>query len=436
MIRDGIITDEKSTRWGKKAWKSIKLQDNLTNMKFQSWTYMTDLIWETGDYEYFKQIMDPYALMLYLGIYEPVNIPEVSEKCVDEDLRCKEVWGVLKRNDKEEIMELVKKTDDSGEKYLRKIAKGKNINDITVKEILRAITKYRVFFIEDAYNSWVLQPDPEAFAFSVISNYTIRKRILTQFRITPAVGVPINMMEPKRNRLIRFPCYVSENLFSWDRVQVHKFHDEVRIFDKNGRKFEYKEETMKEILKLQISGLFDAVVSEEGKIRFYDILCIQDVWVYDRPLTERIKYFWNFAPNDVKSNVCWSWEEIAKLWKHENVLVRNLNREYSPVLKDAWIFPFSQIVQLKVKGKGEGKYGHSLQTLDNKIVFLMKGWYKSRRIGWIVDVDKDGNILRFREDLTIPESSQTIEKVWGSLKPNKRKITWRCEDGRLYNAED
>lgn len=435
MIRDGLLLDNKGYPKSGKAENNFStyLNDDIKPMSFNSWCTLMDHINITGDYKYLYQIKDPYALMLILGVYEKVSIPPNSPKkeAYDGKISCEEVWDVLKENDLGNLVKLVERINEFELEYLKKIASGKNIEEITVKKAFQILAEYRNFHFSDAYTTWVLQPDQEAISFAIISKYTNRMIKTPKYRITPALGIPINMMYPRGVKYdTRFPCLVSRNWFDVARhVQVHKSLDKIRVFDSSGNSVELTDEQYEELNMLLIDGLFDGFMKSDGEFVLYDIVCINDIWLHNRPLYERCKFFWHFGTLGATSLYAWNWKDIRELKGSvffDDVIIRNLNRPYCPIMRDAWVSLSSNVVQAVIKREPGRRNTCTLRSSDNVVLFTFKGNRISRDdMGKVVDVDLDGTVLRYRFDLKEAQSWENIKEAWNVKEPPGKKIRWR-----------
>lgn len=436
MIRDGINLEPKKKQMGK---KSNKTRSTIKTMKYKSFCNLLQHVNITKDKIYARQLKDPYALMLIAGVYETVSLPNVppSTALYDPDITCEHIWKILKENYFPKIETLMKKIGPAGQHYLKQIAAGKNLEGLTMKDTLRELSEVREIDFEDAYGTWIIQPDPEAISFATLSDFTNRDSKTPIQRITPAIGRPIAMMRTTGNRYdVRFPSIIHpdyEYLPSSKRIQIHKWLDEIIIYDKYREKITIDDFFYKKIKEFP-DGVFDGVVHEKD-LWIQDVICINDFWLHNRPFSERIKYLWHFYPNVPEILTVYNWDDIKDFSvkkffsKTLPFLIRNLNRQYCPISYDSLIsFGLEETVQLKIL-RGQGKHSFQLKTSDGVMIFEFgTDRISLDEIGKIVDVTKDGRIMKYRFDLIEAQSWREVKDIWRVDEVDCKTIKWRRLD--------
>lgn len=419
MIRDGIILDRKNPKPN-----SQPVRTTLKAMTFEDLCKLLDHVNATGEFEYIQHLRDPYALMLLLGVYEKVNLPDVmaNPAFYKENLLCQRVWELLKEGNPFKIGPLVEKVSQLGQYYLHLIAEGKNLEGVTVEIALRELSKVRQFEFRDAYHTWVLQPDPEVLSFAVISDYTSNDSHSATQRVTPAVGVPFNLVHVGTDRYdIRYPCAVALFYPDADQIQIHKDLGQWKIFDAMGNDYIINNNWIKICLgALKVDGVFEAYYRPStGYIYFSDILCLNDVWFHNRPFAERMQFLWHFSPHVLSYMVidhAYPTHELSQLMVDGAMLMfRNLNRIYCPLYRDNIMVPgLNTTIQAKVK-RTPGKNGRFvLQTGDGVNLFTF-GTDRIARddVGKVVDVNQDGVVLQYRFDLKEAQDWDEVAEIWG-----------------------
>lgn len=437
MIRDGIDTG-RCHPW--KVSKAKPLQRKV-EMSFQSLAKLLDHIKATGDYGYLQHLRDPYALMLLLGIKQVVKIDKQGG--IPGGVSCEQVWKALNGTSAKRVRDIAGKLVDNEWVYFNQIAAGKHPEGITSEILFQELAQVRQVDFKDAWNTWVVQPDPEAISFALLSDFTSNNAKTGVSRITPAVGRFCEYVQPLGSRYdVRFPCAVYVNHFKKNKgtmYQLHKSAGHIRVFDKNGEKVIDEELGKDDRRQFWPDGVFNIIKVKEKSysadnhedILVFDILCLNDVWMHTRPFVERIQFLWRFGFNGVYPTMAYTWEhvkEFGRMALSENLWIRNLNSDYTPLRRDAWIeIGEDEVVQLRVSKRGRGSHWW-LKTSDG---FNMFSFGDSRigdkEQGKVVDVDRSGRILRYRFDLKEAMSFDEVSNIWNIYEDDweVKKIKWR-----------
>lgn len=438
-FKDGINT-------GKPKKNKNLLIDFKKEHTFTSLVRLLDHIAATGDYSYLQHIMDPFAIMLILGIKQKLDLPDYQPNPAHRrEQKCELVWNVLNGNNPNKLRAIMIKMDPLEQHYLRIIAKGEHPEGITSKTLIWQLAQYRRINFNDAYHTWILQPDPEIMAYELLANCNYPGDITkSPQRVTPAAGYPIHLMYPLGSDYdIRFPCIIQPYRVG-QRVQIHKSLSDIRIFDESHRQISIPE-IEEEIRKYKDDGIIDAMVhrfkdnkgEEQVLLEGLDLLQLNDVWIIDRQLGDRANWFWRFYPtfgmNQIAKNKK-EFNEAVDMFDHRPLLVRNLNTNYCPINRKAWIIHENDgIVQAKIR-KTKGTSRITLESEDGKRLFVFGTLRISEtEIGKVVDVTRDGVVLKHRPELAKAQDFREIAKKWGVKEPQDlivegvwpKKIRWR-----------
>lgn len=440
MLADKVNTKSKRSKvWNKEHIRNYERK----RMNFLSLARIYDSINLTGKSHYTRYITDPYAVLLLLGLPKNIELPlgVKNQHQIDDVERswdCKRVYeALMAKGTEEEIFEahkeLIENMGPLEFVYLKEIAQNRRPQNISTKTVLRELTKDREIEFEELYYVWVLQPDPEAIAFMVTSGYVGRQppRTLGNQRVTPLAGRPIRFMPVgDRKRDVFFPCLV-QPFYEGKRIQIHKTTEDTWFFDEDGRSLIIPE-LEERVGKYSHNGVIDGIIKNDGEFVAVDLLQINDVWIYDRPLTERVRFFWRFhdlfTPQMLVRNYkeFYSAIELIQVDRKTGIVIKSLNRPYCPVSTTGIIWWKSQpIIQARI-GKVLGRTKQVvLQTQDYKMLFSLpddmledEEWMDDLK-GRIVDVDRDGRILGFRDDLIEANTWEEVSEEWDLSSPDE-----------------
>jgi hypothetical protein len=406
--------------------------------KFEDFVNLLDTIHATKEHDYLQHIDDPYALMLLFGIMGPlVKLPRgiAGSDTVSNEFTCKDVWEFLHDPDTDWLPVLMA-LSKNGRHYLDSIAQGGHPEGISARDVIREFSKIRSFDADDTYRAWLLQPHSEAMAFAMLSEYTKKaKDNVSVQRITPAAGFPIRLMEVNgRIDQIRYPA-LAMCMPEGVRAQLHKSGPDVRVFGPHNELLD-----VKPILydNLPHDGVFDGFVvwDKDHSIDFFhawDVVQLNDVWLYGNSLSQRHPLLWRIAPHVVDNLVVWNEGELKSFMGvvEEPVVVKNLNSEYDPYLRGAWIdYSIGFTAQLRVSRVRRGdKISWTLRTRDNVDVFHFGGQNVGvKNQDRIVEVDKSGRIIRHRPDLGFGHDWDEVAKIFDVEKPEDLNLE---DDGWL-----
>lgn len=413
MFRDGISTA--ASLKGRKNPRKHRPSD-FKVMSFKSLCELLDHIGVANSKSYLAHIRDPWAFMLLCGLPSPVSLPAFRPVDDRADWSCEDVYRGLVGGDSDELDFILSRMDKRELEYLHIFASGEVPRGVSVYDLLAGLASVRFFDVGDAYASWRLQPDPASLAFAVLSNYTSPGGYAGGYqRVSPAAGQPVILPNVQRRMgVVRFPVLVESFDRDMRRLQVHRSGEDVRIFDYKGSSV--VDDAVADFARKTPNDFVIDVLRGDGSVRLLDIVSLNDIWFHNRPLSERLSYFWRFF-DGVERLVLWSFPELRErrsLFGESDVLVRNLNEDF---VDNFWmVLGLSGVAQLEVaRRRGSRTFG--LRSEDRDVVFEFQEHWQDRisgaETGKIVDVSYDGTILGHRKDLKKPMSSEELLNAWG-----------------------
>ena len=409
MFRDGLIL--KAKRYKKQKPRKIKKKV----MKFKELVSLFDIISLTGDKSYLQHIDDPFGLMLVFGVYVAVDLPSGfrPSDALRQEWSCEEVWDMI-HDPETDWKHVLMSLSQNEQHYLQEIVSLKNVEGVTARDVIREFSKFRAFDLEDTYTAWRLQPDPQAMSYALLSSYTKKSPNENPGvqRITPAAGVPVHLMYPGgRLDQIRYPCLAFE-VPEGERAQLHKDGFSVRVFDsRHNLIYEGVDSRYSDI---QHDGVFDGFW-DDGSFLAWDVLQVNDVWIYGEEAFQRVKYLWRLAFFTARMSFCFNPAELKAFDSEVDgpVVVKNGNTPYDP--EDSWIeYTAGRTVQLKVSRVHRGADTiWTLATEDGVSLFQFGG----QNVGLsnrdrVVEVNRAGKIQRHRPDLGYAQRWEEVMAVF------------------------
>lgn len=362
MIRDGLTLKKKMVRKGTKSIKKRKYKENLFSSVIQAIkTYEITKIGKS-----FAYIRDPYGIMYLLDPFGINLTPDQLIGGVEEaEITCKEFFEAIEDGKIDEILPRM-----TAEEKLWCDGIANNRFKINRTEVLRAITYDLGIPWEEVKKVWSFQPDPIPIAFALGSD-----RLKVE-RLTPVIGIPFEIIASGfREEFLRFPCGVISDENNFKYLQIHKDGDVFKVFDleKNEITNSFLPFWTDFFKKIGISYAVEARLNQKGDLEVTDILCWNDLWIYDQPYYERRKFLWHFEPFTSTYIQCNDHEDLKVALKefHSNAVVMNLNKAYDPRRHDSHIMINRELeeVTLRVGGKRGGRGKAFLNTFDKHPVF-------------------------------------------------------------------
>ena len=315
--------------------KVKKYKSRIYNMDFASLVKIIDAVYITSDIRYLRFIYDPYAFALLL---DPVKNPSyvIPKKDWQPDIyTCEQVFRALLRKEKPKM--IMQNFTELEKQFFRDIYTGTFSLRYPPELIFRTLSKYRNFNFAEAWHSWSLQPNPYAAAHTLISPLTDRRDGALGFvpkKPVPVAGYPIRTNRLTEDKsVIRYPCLI-QPFIQGERVMAHKGMGAVRLMTEDNYVFESGSPITK-LKKYNHTGVIDGVL-RDGDFFAVDLLQINDHWLYDRPLSDRMKFFWKFGEFFPRSYIIRSLKEMRD--KSEEIMedlgrrlvIKPLNAKYLP----------------------------------------------------------------------------------------------------------
>lgn len=394
MIRDGLTTDPKLVKKTSKLDEE-NYNDDLFSTLVGSWKiYLT--CYTTDTYKYLRS---PFSLIMALN---PIGtIIDFSDGAEHSELLSREVYEAL-INNKVEVIEDRLTVEEKI--YLNYIATQKFIPPR--EEILRTFCIDRDIDVEECLDTWHLQPDAVAISYALTS----RKARLEG--ITPVIGIPLKMVAPSTDvGKIRFPGVVTK--YHEEKVHIHKDGELFEVYDMSGKKLDLSPHFLSSPVSAMSYVLEGFIVN--NKFVASDVLCWNDIWLFRRPLAERIKLLWHFFDFCEETFVVYNHDMLNKVKDELNtVTFRNLNAKYDPTAYDGAIKLEGDIktMILKVSGRRGGRGKSYLVTSDRKVVFEVPVMIDKKDRGDVVEVKRDGTVLRILDKKQVPDSWIELVNKW------------------------
>ena len=395
VIRDGLSTDKKFLLSTSVRHDNVYVEGDL----FFSVVSAYNLYKKTQSLEGYKHIQTPDGFYLALTAFgADVDVAGGAEY---PTLTSKQV--LLKS-----IEEIIDKLTVEEKEYLREMD---NIQfKPPIEDILREYCKNRYIDISECIDTWRLQPDLEAISYAITSNRA------TQEGITPVIGKPVNLCAPVSNlSKRRFPGIMTK--YHENRVQIHKDGDFFITYDSAGHELtNFPPE--KAISHLKEAGMSYVIsgFNEDGEFIVDDVLCWNDIWLFRRPLSERLQLLWHFYDFMEEMLVVRNEDEYEVAHKElGSVLFRNLNSPFDPASIDnsVKVVEADTPMILEITGKRGGKQNSYLATGDKRIVFKAPKIVTKEERGKLVEVSKDGVILQIFEEGDEINYWSDLANEWG-----------------------
>lgn len=395
VIRDGLSTDKKFLLSTSVRHDNVYVEGDL----FFSIVSAYNLYKKTQSLEGYKHIQTPDGFYLALTAFgadvDVAGGAEYPTLTSDEVRNCS-------------INELSDKLTTEEKEYLREMY---NIKfKPPIEDILREYCKERYIDISECIDTWRLQPDIDAISYAITSNRA------TQEGVTPLIGRPVKLCVPTSNlSKRRFPGIMTQ--YHENRVQIHKDADFFIAYDSAGNELtNFPPE--KAISHLKEAGMSYVIsgFNENGKFIVDDVLCWNDIWLFRRPLSERLQLLWHFHDFVEETLIVRNENEYEIAHKElGSVLFRNLNSPFAPASVDnsVKVVEADTPMILEVVGKRGGKQNSYFATGDKRIVFKAPKNMTREERGKLVEVSKDGEILQVLEESDEINYWSDLANEWG-----------------------
>jgi hypothetical protein len=243
-------------------------------------------------------------------------------------------------------------------------------------------------------------------AYALASSRALREGI------TPVIGIPLRTVAPSTDLgKIRYPGIATR--YHKNMVHIHKDSDTFEIYDIAGNTVL---DTLEhpDLLETGMSYVLEGFI-ENGLFIASDVLCWNDIWLNRRPLSERIKLLWHFFEFSEEIYMVKNKDELDKVKDELNIVnFRNLNAPYDPTAYDGAIKVEGDIstVILKVSGRRGGRNVSYLVTKDKKVVFEVPIPIEKEDRGDVVEVKRDGSVIRILEKAELPDAWIELSNKW------------------------
>lgn len=417
MIRDGLTLKGKRVMVHQRNIDRVGYEEDF----FSSIASMVAAYYATGDASVFRFLRDPFALSLVLNDdIISVKIPEATEPAAEPEVLCREVYEAFVGGDVCGIWDRLTEQ----ERLIAELIL-KNTLKLPKEEILKHIAKAIGADINSTLLTWAIQPDPEAISFALGSH------LATTELITPVMGLPIRFPSySAKLTKIRYPCISFTPV--GDRIVIMKEEDKVYVFGADGK--DYMLDLPKNILEVAGTWCIEAY-AKDGEIKVSDLLCLHDVWLTGRPLSERLLKLWRFFEWGIEYQTHY---HPPKVWDKQ-AIIRNLNSPWDPRREDSHIIPVAVLDSCVLKvGNLKGRHTNTfLLSKDGKPVFRLPIWLASKEeeVGDLVEVSMDGMINRIIDPGIAVSTFKEIEAVWGVWRKSTTSIPY-CKWGEFYDVSE
>jgi hypothetical protein len=367
---------------------------------FISIIHVCEIYMETQDASYSKYIRDPYGITLLL---DPKGIHcSFQEGAEYPTLTCQQYYEAIMNDDLESILPLM----TTKERFWCDAFAG----DLKLPrmDVIKAICKENRIDTKQATDTWIIQPNAEAMGFALASPRAMMEGV------TPVIGIPLRQcMSTDMVDKIRFPGMVEEYHPNDERIHIHKDGEIFAAYDKDGVQVNLEDlviAPLEEQMSFVISGFLHS-----NELIVDDILCWNDIWVYRRPLAERIDMLWRFPEYSTEKMIIRDHAELTEyLREQESVIFRNLNRAYDLSLRDCAIVVASDIQTciLQVGGRRGSKGISYLTTSDKKQVFEIPAPIAKEDRGDLIEVKRDGTVMGIVKNMK-PDGWSEVATKWG-----------------------
>lgn len=407
MIRDGISTEPKAVIQMPKDFKTHNYKEDL----FLSVMSVYEIYKLTGSVDQAKYVRDPYGIHMLLQPHGISLRDKIATKHSEiPELTCKEYYDLVEEGDVDTLLENLTIREQVACSVM-----GEN-HKLPQLEVIKAIAKGIGADVNEAVDSWLIQPDVSAMAFGLASERAVLESV------TPVIGIPLRPIVPSDiHENIRFPASASFYLYRDMLVHIHKDEDFLKAFDIDGNPVKLHEDIEEFFKDIGISYVVEGFILDrdfeypEDSLIIHDILCWNDIWVYRRPWAERMNMLWRFGYWMDESFVIKNAKQLKqRLEEAGELLIRNLNSPYNPTRFDSHIHLDlrQQTVILEISQKKGRSRSLFLKTSDDKYLFEIDKILDKREKGGTVEVKKDGTIIR-RMDGISPDRWREISAKWG-----------------------
>jgi len=399
LIRDGIDTTGKKIIWNEKP-KGMDYKSDY----FQSIVHAVASYKLENDTSHFRHIRDPYGISLLLRPkgghikQKPAAIPTVT---------CQEYYEAWENHS----LNKLPLTEAEIE-----FAREASTMILPTIEIVKQISKSIHADVAEAVDTWKIQPDADAIGFGLGSSRAKREGI------TPVIGIPLKVAIPsKMTDFVRFPGFVEENYYNMQQVHIHKDADMFIVYDKYENEIElpthlgHMTENVVDFLKeTEISYVVEAFF-DDSELIITDVLCLNDVWMFRRPLVERIALLWRFVPFCSEKLLVRDQTQLTTYLKdYKEITFKNANSPYDPTANNACIIMTDEMKTaiLGVTGKKGGISKSYLTTSDGKRLFEVPLKIEKEDRGDKLEVRVDGTVIKVVGKRTVPDSWLEISNKW------------------------
>lgn len=396
MIRDGLTTDSKIVRRIPK-----KIDETYETDYLESVVRAYDLYLEAKTLEGAKYLRDPYAIALFL---EPSGrvLSKIKPKLQEDgELTCKEYFDAVADNEMSRI--LPKMTE---REYLFCNLAAHGGLGVPKYDVIGLIAKSLGLNVGETLHCWVLQDDVLAISFALASKRAILEGV------TPVIGLPLNMIYPSYTTShIRFPAVVEKIPSKSTMVHIHKDGNLFKIFDSDGKEVDLDKNIVDKLKNIPSSYVIEGFINGSDQLVIWDVLCWNDIWLYLRPLSERVNMLWRFHEWNQERFVVRNWKDLQQF--EDNYVLRNTNSLYDPTKSDSHIFltEETQTAVLRVGG-AKGKKTPCLVTHDKKPLFELGVKIDREDYGDIVEVSKKGEVVQILRHGTAVDTYSEVMRKW------------------------
>lgn len=433
IIRDGLSTNPKSAMQKPKNFKTDDYKDDM----FLSVVNIYEIYKLTGTTSRAKYLKDPYGIYMLLKPHGIDLGDKLATKSAEiPEITCKEYFDLVEAGD---IDTLLEKLTVREQVCCHVMGTGHKLPQL---EVIKSIAVGIGANLDEAIDTWTIQPDPASMAFGLASERAVLESV------TPVIGIPLKPIVPTDiHENVRFPATISPYLYQHLQIHIHKDEDFLKVFDIDGNLIDIDKDLVDELKEIGMSYVVEGFLigypdAHDTWIQITDILCWNDIWLYRRPWAERVNMLWRFAEWTDEVFFVKNAKQMKKMLEESGeILVRNLNSPYNPLKFDTHIHLHvdQQTVVLEVSQKKGRSKSMFLKTSDGKYLFEINKMLDKREKGGTVEVKRDGTIIR-RMDGISPDRWREVSAKWGlpeDFKSYPAKIPiakWLQEknDGKMF----
>jgi hypothetical protein len=395
LIRDGLTMKKKRLRKGAKSFAKDEYKENWLDSVIKA----IQLASITGKLEYFTYLKDPYSLLLALC---PMGVEKEVDSTIEvNSVTAKEyVEAVLSKN----IEKIWDRMTAEEQDWCNFWAEGRQ--EFSPLDILVECAKAWNLSELNVINTWYFQPDPTSLVFAITSPRAPLEHV------TPAVGVPYIMITPTDNvQQLRFPLCIHRSMPGFMHVQIHKDGDLFEVYEKNDVLSEYLDEVkaVNHLLTEEVEEFLKSIPHtyvvegwyKEGELHIWDVLCWNDIWLHERPLSERMQLLWHFHEYRDEPLIVRYKDQIPNDFMY---IGRNLNTGYNPNRRDTDIYIGEPTILLRVGGRRGGGKKTFLNTSEGRSVFEVPFYVEKDDRGSVVEVTRGGKVVQILPKNTSPDT--------------------------------